>query len=334
MPVPIINPPTSVLAPYVGESWAYQPSATEAPTSWKEVMPEYAFTVNSTTDVITASGSTFEEGDRVRVRSTTTLPAPLVEGVYYYVRDKVDATFKLALTPGGPAINFTTSGTGTHYAGESALPPGLSFNRTTGLISGVATVGGFYEITLIASNGSGDSTAFVFPIGVRDMRTLLDTAIALEWEWDKNLVSILGYNPSTNPKNPLLFIKNGDQIVFALRFVKGGLPFRPAITSLQVGLKDEDNQPVNVRSLGDFRAVGSGPDTRFYFLLDTTAVPEGGQSIVNVLDEAEVEGPDVVPGWLELRAGYEYDLYGAGSPAVYRRASRSIPVEIDRSIIL
>jgi len=45
--------------------------------------------------------------------ATDILPAPLKEGVVYYVRDKADNTFKVAATSGGAAINLTTDGTGT-----------------------------------------------------------------------------------------------------------------------------------------------------------------------------------------------------------------------------
>jgi hypothetical protein len=41
------------------------------------------------------------------------LPAPLQEGVTYYVRDTATNTFKVAATSGGAAIDLTTDGTGT-----------------------------------------------------------------------------------------------------------------------------------------------------------------------------------------------------------------------------
>jgi hypothetical protein len=74
------------------------------------------FSANATTDVLTAVGHNYHNGDPLTLSSTTTLPAPLAEGVTYWVIAATDDTFKLAQTPGGGAINITTTGTGTHTA--------------------------------------------------------------------------------------------------------------------------------------------------------------------------------------------------------------------------
>lgn len=58
---------------------------------------------------------TYENGDSVVLTSTGTLPSPLTEGTVYYVRDVVPGvSYKLAETKGGPAIDITDAGTGTH----------------------------------------------------------------------------------------------------------------------------------------------------------------------------------------------------------------------------
>ena len=54
--------------------------------------------------------------------TTGTLPAPLLPGVTYYVREQATNTFQVALTPSGASIDTTTAGTGTHTA--RALTPG------------------------------------------------------------------------------------------------------------------------------------------------------------------------------------------------------------------
>jgi len=50
----------------------------------------------------------------VQVTTTGTLPTGLSLSINYYVRDKTDDTFKLALTSGGSAIAYTDDGSGTH----------------------------------------------------------------------------------------------------------------------------------------------------------------------------------------------------------------------------
>lgn len=70
------------------------------------------FTANSGTDVITSTAHGLNNGDIVIMRPGD-LPAPLIAGTLYYVRDKTTDTFKLAATSGGAAIDLTTNGTGT-----------------------------------------------------------------------------------------------------------------------------------------------------------------------------------------------------------------------------
>jgi hypothetical protein len=74
------------------------------------------FTVVAATDLCTAADMRFHDGLRVRVTSTTTLPAGLVAATDYYViqADRDLGTFKLSLTLGGAAVDITDTGTGTH----------------------------------------------------------------------------------------------------------------------------------------------------------------------------------------------------------------------------
>lgn len=73
------------------------------------------FTANAGTDVLTEVGTVLANGNSVQVsNSGGALPAPLVAGTTYFVRDKTGDTFKLAATSGGAAIDITTNGTGTN----------------------------------------------------------------------------------------------------------------------------------------------------------------------------------------------------------------------------
>lgn len=71
--------------------------------------------VNTSTDVITATQS-WLANDIVRFNlqdAASVLPAPLVEGVDYYVSAPTGTTFKVAASSGGAAIDLTAAGTGT-----------------------------------------------------------------------------------------------------------------------------------------------------------------------------------------------------------------------------
>lgn len=65
-------------------------------------------------DVITATGHDYSDGDVIQFATDTTLPAPLVAGTNYYARDVSGGTFKVSATRGGAAIDITDTGTGNH----------------------------------------------------------------------------------------------------------------------------------------------------------------------------------------------------------------------------
>jgi len=81
------------------------------------------FTADAGTDLMTYTSvtslpSNILTGTRVRLTTTTTLPAPLATATDYYVIKMSDGTFELATTYAnaiaGTQIDITTAGTGTH----------------------------------------------------------------------------------------------------------------------------------------------------------------------------------------------------------------------------
>ena len=338
MSVPTINAATSVLAPFVGETWTFQPSASGLPTSWREVAATYVFTANSSTDVITITGALPANGDRFILASGGTLPAPLVAGAYYYARDCSGNTCKLALTLGGAAIDLADTGSGTHTVAPTNLPPGLILSTTNGRISGVPLTPGVFEVTLIAHNGDGDSAALVFPIGVRRARTLLDAAIPLLLDWHSGAVTTptdLGLAPikvddATSIK-PLLAFKNADQRMFSLITTAGGQAFSPAITAIVLTIRREDQEQPMAATDGSFSIQGSGPDTRRTFELDLTSVPTGGIDPLAVLNDNDADGPDNVLCWADLRITYDYET-SPGTVASLKVSSQSFPIVLARAL--
>lgn len=77
------------------------------------------FTANASTNVITASGHTRINGDKVRVSTTGTLPGGLSANTDYFVISVSGSTFKLSLTSGGGEIDITSTGSGTHSLGTA-----------------------------------------------------------------------------------------------------------------------------------------------------------------------------------------------------------------------
>jgi len=108
-----------------GKSW---PSDTLAPMNPIHIRFRCGyvapFSVNTSTDTITAANHPFTDGDVVRLSvSGGTLPGGLAALTDYYVRDAIGNTLKLAATAGGAAIDITSAGPGQFFIGE--IPAGL-----------------------------------------------------------------------------------------------------------------------------------------------------------------------------------------------------------------
>ena len=143
--------------------------------------------------VVTWTGHTLSNGDRVILSTTGALPTGLSAGVVYYVVNSALNTFRLALTSGGTAINTTGTQSGTHTASTptvinwsghglangtevgftttGSLPTGMLpdtvyyvINAATNTFEIAATSGGIPIVT--SSAGSGVQTgAAVYAIG-------------------------------------------------------------------------------------------------------------------------------------------------------------------------
>jgi hypothetical protein len=88
-------------------------------------------TGNSTTDVITATGHTFQNNEQVVFHSITG-GAGLVTGNPYYVINRATDTLQLSTSSGGAAINFTTDITaGVLHRASGSLGDGFQLNSLT-----------------------------------------------------------------------------------------------------------------------------------------------------------------------------------------------------------
>ena len=72
-----------------------------------------AFTADASTDKLADTAHGLSDAALLRLATSGTLPAPLDPDTYYYVVNAATNDFKVALTPGGTAIDITTTGTGT-----------------------------------------------------------------------------------------------------------------------------------------------------------------------------------------------------------------------------
>lgn len=79
-------------------------------------LPQSTFTVVAATDVFTSGAAHgFTIGDKLQGTTATTLPAGLsLLTNYYVISIPSTTTFKLSATLGGPSVDATDTGTGTH----------------------------------------------------------------------------------------------------------------------------------------------------------------------------------------------------------------------------
>ncbi|MEK6281888.1 MAG: phage tail protein [Acidobacteriota bacterium] len=99
---------------------------------------DIVFTADASTNIFTSVANLLVDGDEITVVNTGgALPASLVAGTSYFVRDKSGDTFKLAATSGGAAIDITTDGTGTNAINVGKIV--VDLYGTTQTLSSVTT---------------------------------------------------------------------------------------------------------------------------------------------------------------------------------------------------
>jgi len=70
------------------------------------------FAADNTTDTMTATAHGLA-GKKFTISAATTMPAGLLTNAIYYAVNPTADTFQVSLSENGPAVNFTTNGTGT-----------------------------------------------------------------------------------------------------------------------------------------------------------------------------------------------------------------------------
>lgn len=120
------------------------------------------FTADHATDTLTSAAHGLANGDRVVLSGT--LPTGLLTTRYYYVVSTATNTFKLSLTSGGSAIDFSSNGSGT-----------LTWTK-------------HYSTIVIDDLGTTGSTAAQLRIKLK--RDEVDLLTAGEWNWELSVVMV------------------------------------------------------------------------------------------------------------------------------------------------
>lgn len=272
---PVIDPRTSLLLATQGSAFSWTPAATGSPTLWSAIgLPSglsinsstgvisgtptnagvYGFTLQATnyssvvftadagTDLLTAAGHPFEELDELEVETDGTLPAPLVASTAYYGKTVTEAeSLKLSATPGGAAINITTTGTGVHTVKRPQ----------TGELSVVIAV------EQSTSRLSADDLTIELDF---DIVTRKVTMLGLG-DYVSNLP--LETPPPTLLTPPVLTLKPGERFPVLIGFTREATLQELNMNSIEIVTREEFGSQKIQLNEGGFIKVGSGDSTRY-----------------------------------------------------------------------
>lgn len=166
----------------------------------------------------------------------------------------------------------------------SALPPGATFDSTTGRISGPVTMPGVYLFQLTATNADGVSDPVVFALGIEasgfvqpsnilevlidltTRRAFVGLSLAELQATGAKAVENTTDNKAQKKEEPLFWVKGGDDLIFNIRFVKGGVVATMAMTSLKFALKEFEPETTIIETDGasnTWQTIGAGNDAAY-----------------------------------------------------------------------
>jgi hypothetical protein len=126
---------------------------------------EVAFTVTALTDLINKTAHGLVAGDKITLRSTTTIPAGLVAlTTVYFVRAAgltADA-FTVSLTDGGTVVDITNTGTGTHYFAKVVYDTTHPLTASTGQNAWDISTGSYASKSLSVTAQESDPRGVAF----------------------------------------------------------------------------------------------------------------------------------------------------------------------------
>lgn len=322
MAVPTIDPESSVLAYPQWLPWEHTFSASNSPTSWSiasggvptgmTFQAPLTATGSNTGDTINRNAHGLANGTLIAF-TTLTGGTGLATATRYYVINAEANTFQVSTTLGGAVVPI--------IADYSAIV----FVRL-GHLSGAATLPGISTLRLTASNGDGASAEVRFTIGIEPAANAPDGNIDLVWDLATNIVSrqdTSGAAPSAG-NDPVLNVKEGDDLMARMRFRKGGTFIDLAVTGLRFALKEFE--PEGEIVVGN-TFVKEGEDTTANYLFYAQFI---ASALASSLSNYEADGGTFYVGLGEFEVTFTNPE--SIGPAELVRSSATFAVRVERDI--
>lgn len=333
MAAPVISAASSILGFRRNESFVFQPAATNAPVIWSavglpagvsvETWSALAATGTASTDTVSSTAHGYADGDRVYFVSLTG-GSGLTAGTIYYVRDKTTDDFKLASVPGGAAVDFS-----------SDISAAQVRKVSSGAVSGACATAGVYVVTLSATNAAAETGTRVFVIGIDSEAApaAVDSG-SLSADWGIDVVTRevtpplagagIGQATSPDADKVLATWKEGDTLMLALRFAKGGEALDPDLDTLRLVLKEMEPDGMLIEA-EDFEKVGTGSAARYHL-----PVTLSGSALAGALSNYEADDGTMFSALAEIE--WTTEVTHLGSPLTLKGSTQTFLVRIERDI--
>lgn len=202
------------------------------------------------------------------------------------------------------------------------LPTGMTFNATTGLISGAASVAGVYVLTngIKVTNTTGTTTMSI-TIGIEASAVQPISGVDLFVDVVTGQVTIPPVSPM--PES-LVYCKEGDDLLMYVRFIKGGNVLDLDLAKLQLTVKELEPEGILFTSSA---WVKSGSGTAAVYKMKASV---SSSSLASALSNYEADYGTTFKALAEIER-VENSL-AMGTAATFRITSRTFKVEIERDL--
>ncbi len=207
-----------------------------------------------------------------------------------------------------PAYWPSATGSPTSWACYP-VPAGLSFNTTSGKLTGTPTEAGVYELQITATNGTGTSAPLLVALGIFEGAGLTGAYVPLNWELGSNKIT----RPGAASGEPVIVGVVGSTLLYALAITQGGVPQDlGALTGLRLVFKATDEDSLIYASTGNSVQMGIGSSARYLFacplvaetfepfVFDMNAAPATDPAYWDALAQLSIGFPTRLPGATEI----------------------------------